>query len=254
VGPRSRGVATRLRLITVPFSHYCEKARWGLEQAGLPFVEEGHLPLFHWIATRRAGGGRTVPVLVTATDGVIADSTDILRFADRADRRLYPTAIDADVATLEDDFDERLGPHVRRVAYHHVLPDRRLVGRAARGHVPGWQLAALRAAYPFARAYMGRALGLDDARAARSLATVETVFAEVDRRLGGGRPFLAGDRFTAADLTFAALGGPLVAPPEYPYLPVDGAPPALLAVRDRLRATPAGDFALRMYREHRRRA
>ena len=33
--------------------------------------------------------------------------------------------------------------------------------------------------------------------------------------LADGRPFLLGDRFTAADLTFAALAAPVVLPPRY---------------------------------------
>ncbi len=64
------------RLITIPFSHYCDKARWALEVCGVAYIEDGHLPLFHYAATFRAGGGRTVPVLVT-DDGVLRDSTDI---------------------------------------------------------------------------------------------------------------------------------------------------------------------------------
>ncbi len=53
------------RLITIPVSHFCEKARWALEHAGIPYVEEGHLPFFSIRAVRRAGGRRSVPVLVT---------------------------------------------------------------------------------------------------------------------------------------------------------------------------------------------
>ena len=36
-----------LRLITIGASHYCEKARWAVERAGLPFREEFHPPVFH---------------------------------------------------------------------------------------------------------------------------------------------------------------------------------------------------------------
>ena len=54
-----------LRLITIPISHYCEKARWALERADIPYREERHVQLIHRIAARRAGGGQTVPVLVT---------------------------------------------------------------------------------------------------------------------------------------------------------------------------------------------
>ena len=120
---------TTLRLITIAISHYCEKARWALERAGLPYAEEPHAPLLHLWPVWRAGGGDSVPVLVAdggpperargpllrlmqaiagSTPGarssgtklaeadhterrVFADSTDILRFVDdRAGLGLYP--------------------------------------------------------------------------------------------------------------------------------------------------------------------
>ena len=54
---------------------------------------------------RRAGGVRTVPVLVTA-DAVLADSADILDFADSKaapERRLYPDdpEVGAEIRELE---------------------------------------------------------------------------------------------------------------------------------------------------------
>ena len=50
-------------LITIPLSHYCEKARWALDRVALPYREEPHAPLFHRLATKRNERG-TVPVLV----------------------------------------------------------------------------------------------------------------------------------------------------------------------------------------------
>src|SRR5438270_1541709 len=91
-------------LITIPISHYCEKARWALDRAGVAYREEPHLPLFHYTGTFRAGGGRTVPVLVT-DDGVLADSTDIVAWADaRRPGSLLPES-PAEALALEDDFD-----------------------------------------------------------------------------------------------------------------------------------------------------
>ena len=45
-------------LITIPISHYCEKARWALDRAGVDYEEHPHLQLIHRIAVRRAGGVR----------------------------------------------------------------------------------------------------------------------------------------------------------------------------------------------------
>ena len=72
----------RARLITIPISHFCEKARWALQRAGVAYVEQPHLQMIHVLAARRAGGGRTVPVFVSQDGQVLADSTDILRWAD----------------------------------------------------------------------------------------------------------------------------------------------------------------------------
>src|SRR6476661_1994049 len=107
------------RLITIPFSHYCEKARWALELSGVPYDEEGHLPVFHYAATIRAGAKRTVPALIH--DGkVIPDSTPIIAYADEhRPGVLLPTdpALRDEALALEDAFDRQLGPATRRWMY-----------------------------------------------------------------------------------------------------------------------------------------
>ena len=103
--------------MTIPISHFCEKARWALDRAGLTYVEERHLQVIHVFAARRAGGGRTVPVFVTESGTVLADSTDILRWADAHvpnHLRLYPDGeLGAQAAALETRLDDQLGPDGR---------------------------------------------------------------------------------------------------------------------------------------------
>ena len=46
----TRGTAATVagvRLITIPISHYCERARWALQRAGVDFIEEQHLQMLH---------------------------------------------------------------------------------------------------------------------------------------------------------------------------------------------------------------
>ena len=83
---------------------------------------------------------------------------------------------------------------------------------------------------------------------------MQATFDAVADRLDDGRPYLCGDRFTAADLTFAALAGSVLMPPEYGVpLPRPDELPAQMAaaVRD-LRAHPAGEHAMAMFRDERR--
>ena len=61
------------RLITIPISHFCEKARWALDRAGLEYDEERHVQGVHRFVARGAGGSGTVPVLIAA-EGVFSES------------------------------------------------------------------------------------------------------------------------------------------------------------------------------------
>ncbi|HEX8952261.1 MAG TPA: glutathione S-transferase N-terminal domain-containing protein, partial [Polyangia bacterium] len=118
-------------LITIPFSHFCEKARWALDWCGVPYVERGYLPGLHLLRTRRIGG-RTVPALVRADGSALTDSTEILRWADAqapAHRKLLPTDAAARAAAdaFEDELDEVLGPATRLWAYAYGLRNRPLL-------------------------------------------------------------------------------------------------------------------------------
>jgi glutathione S-transferase len=238
------------RLITIPFSHYCEKARWALDRVGAPYAEEGHLPVFHYLPARLAGGGRTVPILVDG-GAAIADSTDIVAWADaRAPGALLPPdPVDRAAALqLEDDLDRDLGPATRRWSYFHLLPRRDLEPLLLRG-VPRWERIALTATRPLAVGFLTRSLRLDAAGAERSRRKIDAVFARIGELLADGRRFLVGDRFTVADLTFAALAAPIVLPSGYAAtLPAltdfSGEPRVHL---EAWRAAPAGQFALRIY-------
>jgi len=248
------------RLVTIGVSHYCEKARWALDRSGVDYVEDAHLPVFHQRAVKRLvrGKRRQVPVLVTPGGDVLQDSTGILRHLDGLlpeERRLFPAAGDpatAEVEALEDDFDRRLGPAARLVAYHHLLPHlRRFVGDVSHG-VPRWEVILFYPIIPLGRRLIRRGYRITPERVAEARRRIDATFAEVADRLEDGRPFLLGARFTAADLTFAALAGPLLnVGPRGPLLAPDKLPEGLQALVATFKAHPAGAFALRLYREHR---
>ena len=140
--------------------------------------------------------------------------------------------------------------------YHHIGPRKDLVLAYGTSGVPAWQRRILPVAFPAMTALIYRVLDVHEESAARSLRIVRSMFDEVGGMLeaNGGR-HLVGDRFTAADLTFAALAAPAVLPEEYGVtLPsLDELPPEMATVVTELRAHPAGAHALATYRIERRR-
>ena len=245
-------------LITIPISHYCEKARWALDRAGVKYREQAHLQLIHWLAVRRAGGKTTVPVLACG-DRVLADSADIVDEADAhtpPGQRLYPDdpGAAAEVRALQRDFDTTLGPHGRRWMYNEMRGRRDLAVAYGCTGVPTWERRALTLTYPVVIRVIDRFLDITAASAAQSEAQVRIVFDTVAKRLSDGRPYLCGDRFTAADLTFAALAASVLMPPEYgvPLPQPEELPVAMAAAVREFRAHPAGAHALAMFRGERR--
>lgn len=247
-----------LRLVTIPISHYCEKARWALERAAIPYREERHVQGIHRFAARRAGGGVTVPVLVTP-DGVLPDSAEILAWVDErtpAEHRLFPADPQerGEVERLCRRLDDELGPKGRRLMYVHMLAHRKLMLRFNNEGVPRWEDRAIRVGWPIVVRFARKVLGI---RAGVEIEDEAAVWRELDfvaGLLSDGRPYLCGPRFGAADLTFAALSAAVVVPPVYgvPLPQPDVLPPDTAAFVERVRAHPAGDYALALFAKHRR--
>jgi glutathione S-transferase len=244
-------------LVTIPISHFCEKARWALDRAGIEYTEKRHIQLVHVAAAKRAGGGRTVPVLRTA-EGVYDESPAILAYADEhtpAERRLYPAGAGerAEVVALERRFDTVLGPEARRWLYDQVFTDARRYAPWNLTGVPAWE----RRMFPFvlAPAKLGirRLLDVNPHSVREAVVRVDEEFDAVAERLSDGRRHLVGDRFSAADLAFAALAAPAVCPPVYgtPLPQPEDMHEEFATAVQRWRAHPAGTFALRMFAEER---
>jgi glutathione S-transferase len=247
----------RLRLITIPISHYCEKVRWALDLLKIPYVEEKHVPAFHRSVTRKYGGS-SVPILV-AQSGIFTDSTDILHYLNTISSAgfcLYPEEpqLRREVEEMEELFDTRLGVDVRNWGYYYRSHNRQTMRKAWCKGTPLFERVGFEIAFPLISAKVRQLYSITAESAALSLQGIREVFEIVDRRLADDRPYLAGDRLSAADLTFAALAAPVLQPREHPVLvaKIEELPIDMASVIRELQATVAGNHALRLYREQRR--
>jgi glutathione S-transferase len=90
-------------LLGLVFSPWTEKARWALDVRRVPYVFRHYLPLLGEpalrVKLRRFTGRVSVPVLTTGDGHVLADSTDIARWADGrgAGPTLFPAEHEAEI-------------------------------------------------------------------------------------------------------------------------------------------------------------
>ena len=243
----------------LPHSHYSEKARWALAWKGIEHERKvpppgAHMAVGAWL-TR--GAHVTMPVL--ALDGErIGDSTAIIGALEARypEPPLYPKDpfVRRRALDLEDFFDEGLGPAARLFAFHHARGDRERLGDLALKlmpapvqRLPGARAGAAQFAATFT--HLRFRVASDEAE----VAARQTILAACDRLEAelGGSEHLAGDSFSVADLTAAALLYPLVLPPEGPSI-VTGLPDSAQPFLDELRPRPAWAWAERTYARFRK--
>jgi glutathione S-transferase len=234
-------------------SHYNEKARWALDYKRVPHVRRAAVPGRHQAVAAKLSGGRTLPVLVL--DGeAIGDSTRIIEALERRHPRppLYPADPDGRrrALELEDFFDEELGPHVRALVLHGLLPDPRLLLGTFAPDLSGLPRVIALTTFPWLQPRIARRFGIDDAGVARAREKLRTA-GDRFRAEVGPDGYLVGDAFTVADLTLAALVAPAVAPPEFPYPQPQRDHPRLEALRDLLAESGVLGWAREIYARHR---
>jgi glutathione S-transferase len=242
---------SKYQLITIPISHYSEKARWALDYLDQPYTEKAQMPPFHRWATGKHGG-QSVPVLVTET-GSIHDSTEILHYLDReSGGRLYPEHSEV-TRELETLFNDRLGKNTRRWGYGIGLSKELVYIRWTQG-APAWQKILFPVIFKKVQGIVQQKENINENSNAESYQEIVTVFDRVQAILSDGRKYLLGDRFSALDITFAALAAPILRPPEHHIKPANSIvlPEIISNQMQEAQASIAGQHGLRMYREHRR--
>ena len=205
----------------IPVSHYSEKARWALQIKGVEHKRRAPPPGGHMLVALALTRGRSVTFPVLELDGRrIGDSTAII--AALEERHPEPPLYPEDPADrrraleLEEFFDARLGPAIRRLGWHEVAQDRDRMAAVAVRQVPQPMARFRGPVGAFGRTYVNlRYSAADPEGAERARRDVLASLDRLDAELGD-REYLVGDRFTSADLTAAALFYPLVLPPEGP--------------------------------------
>jgi glutathione S-transferase len=268
------------RLITIPVSHYCEKARWALTRLQIPFIEEPHMPPFHRFATRgltarsaeipateknlsrlnrfvvQRVGGQSVPVLVTET-AVLRSSDEILQYVDAIappELKLYPTDPQQrqQVDELVESFDTLLAPAVRLWTYSYIMNQPYLVKPLWCQGVPRVEQLLFPITFAWMRSNVVEMYGINPTSAIAAHKTISEIFDRVGALLADGRHYLVGDRFSAADLAFATLAGAVVLVPGYgiKLSALSALPDPMVANIREFQATASGKFVFRLYQEH----
>jgi glutathione S-transferase len=242
-------------LYHIEISHYNEKARWALDYKGVEHVRRAPPPMMHMFVALALTRKPTFPVLRMNGDS-IGDSTRIIEALEARypEPPLYPADPDERrrALELEDFFDEELGPYIRRWIFHesleHLPPGAFIEG--AMGSTPKPVKAAMKATSPVGARLLRLRYSIDTDGAAVARRKTEEAFDRIEKELQPSG-YLAGERFSVADLTAAALLFPLVRPPQAPYLMDVPLPEPVEEFRAAAESRPSFQWVLDMYREHR---
>ncbi|MEP2827927.1 glutathione S-transferase [Parvibaculum sp.] len=206
----------RLELHQFPYSHYNEKVRWALDFKSVSHKRISHLPGPHMAAVRKLAGVSETPILRVG-GVVVAGSADIIDVIE--DHYPEPPLYPADAAqrksalAAQTFFDEEIAPAVRRALFGELLKEPAYLCRMLASEKTLFTRLSYRAMQPAIRQVMRRMMEIDEnsvAIARRAIrAGLDHVAAEA-----GPEGYLAGDRFTVADLAAAALLAPACNPPH----------------------------------------
>lgn len=255
-----------VQLVTIPFSHYNERARWALQHHGITAHERRYLPLLHirgvqqvTTAEQREGDATgspyATPVLACDDGEVLSSSTAIVRWADarfgNEQTTLYPPEHRKQIEEIEQHAHDVLGPATRLLVYWFLFRDTTAFTEISARNVGRWQNTLFSAMRPLAKRALAKRLNINDAGQREARGILDAELASLSAQLGH-RDYLVGNTFTAADLMVACMLAPAVLPlPSYgAYLPTVS-DPEYVEINARAKTTKIGQHVIRMFEEHR---
>jgi glutathione S-transferase len=155
------------------------------------------------------------------------------------------------VNEIIEEFDREVGPAVRTAVFSVLLLEGAYLCRTFSYARSAPVRAFYRALYPVARGTIAKANGADDpANVARAFERSERALDFVEKHVNASGQ-LVGDRFSAADLTCAALLAPLTSPPCPDMRKPEPMPESMRAFLARFAQRPAIAWVNRQYELHR---
>lgn len=244
-----------LELFQFRYSHYNEKVRWALDHKGLPHKRTDLLPGPHARTIKKLTGQMQTPVL-RINDQYVHDSAWIIErlellFKD-APSLLPPDESNQERAReIARHFDLVVGPAVRICAFVAMLDEPDYIARLFADGMSPIKRTLYRALLPMVKGHLKAANGITSDRA---IAEAERLLAENMQalaKLTSKDRYLAGESFSVADLTVAALLAPLL-DPSHPDMKKPAPMPERLAeLTEKWRNHAAGRWALEIYERHR---
>jgi glutathione S-transferase len=245
---------TDIELFQFQYSHFNEKVRWALDWKGIPHRRTSLLPGPHMMRIKRMTGQTATPVLRIGDDCVFG-SARIVSELERLcpERPLLPVNEDEKQRALElqDWLDVDFGPFIRRALFSTLIDEDDYIC-AMFSRQRSWPVRALyRASYPLAKGMIRKGNGVTGQAAIDEAfhRTEEVLDRVVEELTPAG--YLVGDRFSLADLTAASLAAAAFNPPDSPMTRPHPMPHSMQHWLERWRGHAAGDYVLRMYRDHR---
>lgn len=243
-------------LYVFAISHYCEKARWALDYHGINYKLKYLAPGPHIKVAESLGAPASSLPYLLAEGRLIHGSADIVTWSDQAsdgsEPSLTPHKHRQECLDIERRLDELVGVHLRRQFYAEALLDQpRRVRRIFTRDLSLLEALGVTLSWGKIRDAMIQRMDLGPEQREESRNIVAAELDWLDGLLADGRDYLAGDRFTRADLATAALLSPLALPPEHPVYGGLRLPPKYESDVDAWTERPSIAHVRRMYREYR---
>ena len=231
--------------------------RWCFEYWGMTHRESMHVPIFHVLALawyRTSNSDR--PVVVDKSNRYQTETGITAHFDPLAplERRLIPDGeLGQRVLNETNYFHKTMRIGTVQYMYWNLLKNKQLIWPSFTNGTPWAEALLAQVLYPFIKFALVISLSLNETNAIKGIKTVSAGFDRVETALSDGRPYLLGERFTLADLTFAASAAPIILADGYAgHMPkFEDVPQDMQSVILEFRQRPAGIFAQRMYDLHR---
>jgi glutathione S-transferase len=192
-------------------SHFNEKVRWTLDYKNLRHLRICYIPGPHAPQIRRLSGQTETPVLRFEGQTVNGSS----RIIDFLEQRfpsppLYPSdpTERSEALAIQSRLDAELGPEVRCAVFETTLDSPASCVATFGSEKSAWKQKLYQTTFPVTRAIMKKVMDItpESARRARERVAAGLDFLAAKSAATG---YLVGDRFSVADLTGAALLGPV---------------------------------------------